>query len=112
MDIHSLAASLWINGSVFYAKGINHYNVDCNNNLARKNESLHAEVDAINHLKYTYKKKKVNLLVYRTNKMGDQLLSAVPCKNCYNHIIKELPKKGYKLNKIYYTTNSGTINYI
>ena len=34
------------------------------------------------------------------------------CDSCLNYIHTNLPKKGYKLNKIYYTNEEGEIEYI
>jgi len=81
---------------MFYASGYNKYNIDKNHN------TIHAEVDCIQNLKYTKKKKKVNLFVFRTNPKGSELLMSKPCNCCMNYINNNLHKKGYKLHKIYY----------
>ena len=88
---------------VFYGKGINKYNVD------NMNGTIHAEVDAINHMKETKKRKKVNLFVFRTNNKGDKLMMAKPCQNCMRYINTNIQKKGYRLKNIYYSDYEGNI---
>ena len=96
------------NRIVFYSHGINHYEV--NNN----HDTIHAEVDCIMNLKINkkYKSKSVNLFVFRTNPKGNVLLMDKPCTCCMNYIEKNLNKKNYKLNKIYYTNSNGLIENI
>tara|TARA_Y100000590_G_scaffold468169_1_gene649822 strand:- start:1132 stop:1524 length:393 start_codon:yes stop_codon:yes gene_type:complete len=89
---------------ILLSKGINKYNID------GKFNTIHAEVDAIKKLKINYKRKKVNLLVFRTNKQGDSLLMAKPCIHCLQYIYKNIYKKGYRLHNIYYTDYKGIIN--
>jgi len=90
--------------SAFYGAGINYYNTD------RKNTSLHAEVDAVNHVPFCYKKKKkVIVFVFRTNKMGNTLMMAKPCSNCMHYIQHNLCHKGYKIHRICYTDEDGII---
>ena len=88
---------------MFYGKGINKYNFDNNNG------TIHAEVDAINHLKETTKRKKVNLFVFRTNNKADKLLMAKPCDNCMRYINTNIEKKGYRLKNIFYSDYDGNI---
>ena len=94
--------------SVFYGHGINFYNVD------KKLGTIHAEVNAINKLRFwkKKKKKKVVLFVFRTNKNGNLLTMAKPCSSCMKYIKYKLPHKGYKLYKIYYTDFLGNIQTI
>lgn len=56
--------------------------------------------------------KVVNMFVFRTNPKGDKLLMGKCCNCCLKYIYNNLHKKGYKLNKIYYTTNEESIEYI
>ena len=98
---------------VFYGIGMNYYNI--NNNCMK---TRHAEVDVIQKIKPLYsgkernkcKKvknlKKLNMLVFRTNKKGENLMNAKPCQNCLNYM-KNINKKGYKIQKIYYTDENG-----
>ena len=37
---------------------------------------------------------------------------AKPCNNCINYIHKNIIKKGFKLNRIYYTDIDSSIKYI
>ena len=87
----------------FYSLGINYYNIN------KRNDTIHAEVDAINNLKYTKKRTKVNLFVFRSNKQGNTLTMSKPCDNCIKYIYKNINSKGYRLNKIYYTDFDGNI---
>ena len=86
-------------------------------------KTRHAEVDVIEKIKPLYcgrernkcKKvnnlKKLNMLVFRTNKKGECLMNAKPCQNCLNYM-KNINKKGYKIQKIYYTNEEGYIENI
>lgn len=90
-------------GHVFYARGINYYNVDLNAT------SLHAEVDAVNNLRPHHGKrpKKVNIIVLRTNNKGDRLMLAKSCEPCMKYMRRELPKKGYHVQKAWYSNDEG-----
>ena len=90
-------------GRVFYATGINYYNID------GKGKSIHAEMDAINNLKHSYKEKKVDLFVFRTNKCGNTLSMSKPCCNCMNNMHYGMERKGYKLRRIYYIDFQGNL---
>lgn len=52
------------------------------------------------------KLKRINLLVIRQNKTN--MGNSKPCIHCILKL-KDLPKKGYILNKIYFSTNTGII---
>ena len=103
-------------GAIIYNKehcfsyGINRYNIDYNFN------TIHAEVNAVNNLKYNHKlrQKKINMIVYRINRNKHELCNAKPCQNCLNYIKLNLKRKNYRLknNRIYYTDNNGNFNYI
>ena len=81
-------------------------------------KTRHAEVDVIEKIKPLYsgkeknkcKKvknlKKLNMLVLRTNKKGSCLMNAKPCENCLKYM-KNIYRKGYKIQKIYYTDENG-----
>jgi hypothetical protein len=99
---------LFITSIVFYAYGINQYNIDY------KFTSLHAEVDAVTKLKSSEKCKKVTMVVFRVNNSGTKLCMAKPCKNCINTIKSELKQKNYKLkgNRCWYTDEAGNFSYI
>ena len=93
---------------VFYAFGMNRYNIDL------KFKSIHAEIEAMNKLKKCEKTKKVNLVVFRVNNSGSKLCMAKPCPNCVCGIKKTLKEKNYKLrgNKCWYTNEEGKFEYI
>lgn len=91
---------------MFYVYGVNQYNVDC------KNGTIHAEVDALLKLEYQLNLKKVDILVFRTNKSGKKLMNAKPCCNCISQILRIFKKKNYKTSRIYYTNEIGEINFI
>jgi cytidine deaminase len=84
--------------------GINYYNIN------KKYISLHAEVNAVNNLVFTKKKKKINIFVFRTNKQGNILTMSKPCENCIEYMCNNIHTKGYKLHNIYYTDFDGQIN--
>ena len=92
-----------VNRSVFYARGLNKYNV--NGDI----DTIHAEVDAVQHLPFTNKKKKIDILVIRTNKKGNRLLMSKPCDHCLKYMIENVKRKGYTLKRIYYTENEKII---
>ena len=93
---------------VFYSTGINHYE------LNSKHDTCHAEVDAIINLPINKGKRPIEVDVFssRTNPKGNRLMMGKSCPNCIAYIKKELPRKGYKLNKIYYTDENGEIDHI
>lgn len=74
--------------------------------------SIHAEADAINRLppknKHTKKLETVSLLVIKVNKTG-LLGNSSPCVHCLKTIATKPLEKGYRIDKIYYSTEYGTI---
>jgi cytidine deaminase len=91
---------------MFYARGINYYNVDKNH------KSIHAEVNAINNLPFTKKRIKVELFVFRTNKCGNTLTMSKPCGECMKYIYTNIELKGYRLYRIYYIDFDGNLHSI
>ena len=100
---------------MFYSFGYNKYNVNLNKTITNdNNNTIHAEIDAVlkmptnkhNHIK------KVDALVFRISRNGENIMLGIPCNNCQCNIKKILHKKKYKLNRIYYTDSSGTIQHI
>ena len=68
------------------------------------NPSVHAEVDALNHLysrRFNYKNCMIDILVVRFNTKGD-LCSSRPCYHCLKH----MEKCGFNINNIYYSNNN------
>ena len=68
-------------------------------------------MNAVKSLKYQLKTKKVNIVVFRTNKTASSLLCSKPCKNCIYGVLNELHSKNYKLNKFYYFDYDGYVQY-
>tara|TARA_B110000971_G_C19513668_1_gene278544 strand:- start:32 stop:307 length:276 start_codon:yes stop_codon:yes gene_type:complete len=89
---------------MFYSHGINYYNID------KECRTIHAEVNAIDNLRISHKRTKVNIFVFRTNKSGNILTMSKPCDNCIKYIKKNINIKGYRLHRIYYTDFIGIIN--
>lgn len=89
---------------MFYAVGVNEYNIDL------KFNTIHAEVNAVRSASQQKKPKKVNMIVFRVNKKGEYVMSK-PCNCCMRTISIELKNKNFKCNKIYYTTQEGNIKH-
>ena len=51
------------------------------------------------------------MFVIRTSKTG-KLANSKPCYNCIMNMINLPPKKGYKINRVYYSNDDGTITSI
>jgi len=80
-------------------------------NVFCTNKSLHAECDAIKHLpprKRSHKNKIINLVVIRTSINGKISISK-PCVICMSYLCTMPQKKGYQINKIFYSTENGEI---
>ena len=86
------------------AYGVNHYS-------ATSDKTIHAEENAITRLKprpTTKALKSVNIIVIRTTKNG-VLGSSKPCVHCTSKLSEMLPKRGYRVNWVYYSTAGGGI---
>jgi cytidine deaminase len=72
--------------------------------------TVHAEDDAINKLPSLTNKRirKVDILVIRAN-IGGTVGNSKPCTRCIQVLEKKLPKRGYVLDTIHYTTVGGTV---
>ena len=90
------------NDIVFYGTGVNEYNLD---------NTIHAEMNAMKSLKKQIKTKKVDIIIFRTNKTASSILCSKPCQNCINGICKTFKQKNYKLNKLYYINYDGDVEY-
>ena len=75
-------------------------------------DCVHAEVDCVERLKKSEKMSPINIIVFRTNNNGSKLMMAKPCENCLKTIDFTLKRKNYKLKKLCYTDENGTICYI
>ena len=119
MDMLALVA-LFIINIVFYGVGFNEYDIDMKEtefNIFKKNnghqhKSIHAEENAINNLKISEKTKKVDICIFRTNKLGNKLMMAKPCCNCQDIIINGLKNKNYKLHHCWFTNHDGNFEKI
>ena len=72
---------------------------------------IHAECDAISKLIPLKPKKKlenINILVIRLS-TKNKIQSSKPCSNCIETLINLPPKKGYKVQNIYYSDMFGEI---
>lgn len=72
--------------------------------------TIHAEDDAINKLPSANSKrlKKVDILVIRSN-IGGTVGNSKPCVRCIQVLEKKLPKRGYVLDTLHYTTIGGSV---
>lgn len=73
--------------------------------------SIHAECDAISKLIPLRPKKhleQINLLVIRLSSKN-KIQSSKPCSNCIETMSKLPPKKGYKIQNVYYSDGFGNI---
>ena len=74
-------------------------------------KSIHAEHHAIQKLPQLPKKhhqKKVDILIVKTSKTGCLGMSK-PCIHCLMIMNDLAPKKGYRINKVYYTDDKGNL---
>ena len=103
-----ILAVLSIASIMFYAYGVNQYNIDF------KFTSIHAEIDAVSKLKPSEKRKEVKMVVFRVNNSGSKLCMAKPCCNCIKGIKHAFNHKNYRLkaNKCWYTNESGDFEYV
>lgn len=73
--------------------------------------TIHAECDAINHLPPRGKNNRlkiIHLVVIRTTKYK-KISNSKPCVHCINQLCKQSNRKGYHINKIYYSDYCGEI---
>lgn len=75
--------------------------------------TVHAEHDAIINLPTrprNLRRKKVDILIIKTSKTGCLGMSK-PCAHCISIMTDIAPKKGYKIERVYYSTEDGVITY-
>ena len=72
-------------------------------------DCVHAEVDCVEKLKKSEKCVPLNIVIFRTNNDGKKLMMSKPCENCLKTIDFTLKRKNYRLKKLYYTDEGGTI---
>lgn len=73
--------------------------------------NIHAEMDAVSKLP-TFRKKKfesIHLCVIRINGSG-KLNNSKPCIHCILSLNMIAPLKGYRIDKVYYSNECGTIS--
>jgi hypothetical protein len=73
--------------------------------------SIHAECDAISKLIPLKPKKhleQINILVIRLS-IKNKIQSSKPCSNCIETMVKMPPKKGYKIQNVFYSDGFGNI---
>jgi cytidine deaminase len=87
------------------------YGVNQMGDVKGNTPGIHAECDAISKLIPLKPKKKlenINILVIRLS-TKNKIQSSKPCSNCIETMIKLPPKKGYKIQNIYYSDGFGNI---
>jgi hypothetical protein len=74
--------------------------------------TIHAEIDAFLKLKKQKSVKKINVMIFRTNKDNQHLMLSKCCENCLYSMKLISEKKKYKIINIYYTNEFGDITKI
>ena len=93
-----------------YCSGINLYNTDLNSQFKNSIPQVcHAEENTVQKLKISEKKKPIDIVVFRTNKNGSNLLMAKSCDNCKNIMNKTLLAKNWKPRKLIFTDENGQL---
>lgn len=93
-----------------FSSGINLYNTDLNTNFRKSiPKTIHAEENTIEKLKKSEKKKPIDIVVFRTNKSGINLLMAKSCTNCKNIMNKVLIEKNWKPRNLIFTDENGVL---
>ena len=72
--------------------------------------TIHAEANALNKLplRNNKKLKPIHLCVIKTSKTG-KLGNSKPCFHCISKLLEDAPKKGYRVEWIFYSKESGEI---
>ena len=81
-----------------------------NHSCANYRMSVHAEEDVINKLKPMGRNRviNVNMLIVCVTETG-KFHDSHPCVHCKKMMMERPSKMGYRINRIYYTTNAGDI---
>ena len=79
------------------AYGINHYKIFIT-------KSVHAEKAAIDKLKSTRKWIWIDVYVLRVDRNG-KLCYSKPCQSCIEYMRNNLPKRRYRIHKLFYSIN-------
>jgi len=72
------------------------------------NKSVHAEVCVLQKLPYIKRGITINIISLRFNSKSE-LLNGKPCQDCIHYMNTTARKKGYNINKVYYSNDSGAI---
>ena len=87
---------------------MNLYNTDLNFHFGNSiPQVVHAEQNTVNRLRRSEKNKPIDIVVFRTNKSGKDLLMAKSCNNCKNIMNKVLTGKNWKPRKLIFTDENG-----
>ena len=93
-----------------YSSGLNLYNTDLNFHFRNSiPQVVHAEQNTVNRLRRSEKNKPIDIVVFRTNKSGKDLLMAKSCNNCKNIMNKVLIGKNWKPRKLIFTDENGNL---
>ena len=86
------------------------YNTDLNTKFKNQiPQVVHAEENTVNKLKVSHKKKPIDIVVFRTNKSGNNLLMAKSCSNCKHVMNRVLTGKNWKPRKLIFTNENGDL---
>lgn len=89
---------------------MNLYNTDLNSKFRKSiPQVVHAEENTVEKLKNSEKKKHIDIIVFRTNKSGNDLLMAKSCSNCKNIMNKVLIEKNWKPRNLIFTDANGDL---
>ena len=89
---------------------MNIYNTDLNTQFKNQiPQVVHAEENAVEKLKMSEKNKPIDIIVFRTNKTGNDLLMAKSCNNCKKTLIRSLKYKNWKPRNLLFTDENGNI---
>ena len=84
------------------------YNTDLNSKFRGSiPQVVHAEENTVNRLRRSEKIKPIDIIVFRTNKSGNDLLMAKSCSNCKNIMNKVLTQKNWKPRRLIFTDEKG-----
>lgn len=89
---------------------MNLYNTDLNTSFRNSiPQVIHAEENTVEKLKISEKNKPIDIVVFRTNKNGTNLLMAKSCSNCKNVMNRVLTAKNWKPRKLIFTDENGQL---
>ena len=93
-----------------YCSENNIYNSDLNRHFKNQiPKVIHAEENTVHKLKTSEKNKPIDIIVFRTDKKGNDLLMSKSCDNCKNIMNKVLLSKNWKPRNLFFTNDIGEI---